>query len=68
MKFKFEHQINYLEWKANNFIIKLKKVTNNIINKKNKKKMKIMKKIKMKIVAIYIATLQLLKKKKLKII
>jgi len=33
MKFKFEHQINYLEWKANNFIIKLKKVTNNIINK-----------------------------------
>jgi len=33
MKFKFDKQINYLEWKANNFIIKLKKVTNNIINK-----------------------------------
>ena len=33
LKFKYDRQIKYLEWKAGNFISKLKKVTNNIFNK-----------------------------------
>ena len=32
LKYKVEKQIKYLEWKASNFILKLTRVTNNIIN------------------------------------